>query len=121
GWLVPPSGMPSPVPGVPRVLWGEARARQVEAECDGALVDVARGVLRVKPTRWRTYSVVFARTRVPGSAGASPFFAAVMREWTPPVVWPPWRGPWLPAVLVALVGLVAGFWGGGGAGELLAH
>jgi hypothetical protein len=109
GWLVPPSGMPSPVPVVPQVLWGEARARQVEAECDGVVVTVARKLLRVK--KWRKYREVVEGTPVPGSAGASTYFAAVVREWTPPVPWPPWRGPWRPAVFVALVGLVEAFRG----------
>jgi hypothetical protein len=70
---------------------------------------VARKLLRVKD--WREYRAVIEETRVPASVGASPYFAAVVREWTPPDPWPPWRGPWLPAVLVALVGLVEAYRG----------
>jgi hypothetical protein len=79
----------------------------VEAECDGVVGEVAERLLQVKPEQWRNYRAVIEGTRVPGSAGASPYFAAVVREWTPPDPWPPWRPPWwLPAVLVALVDLV---------------
>jgi hypothetical protein len=95
--------MPPPVPDVPRVLWGEARGRTAEPDCDGVVVEVARRLTRVK--QWRKYREVVEKTRVPGSAGAS-FFAARVREWTPPDPWPRWRPPWLPAGLVALVDLV---------------
>ena len=69
GRLVPPSGMPPPVPDVPRVLWGEARGRTAEPDCDGVVVEVARRLTRVK--QWRKYREVVEKTRVPGSAGAS--------------------------------------------------
>src|SRR5215831_11230998 len=81
GWPVPPSGKPPPVRDVPLVLWGEARGRTAEPDCDGVVVEVARRLTRVK--QWRKYREVVEKTRVPGSAGAS-FFAARVREWTPP-------------------------------------
>jgi hypothetical protein len=111
GWLVPPSGIPPPVPGEPRVLWGVARGRQLEPECDEVVVQVARALLRVHPRRWQTYPTVLERIPVPGSAGRSltgkkPTFATVMREWRPPSPWPPWRPLWPPATLVFLVAVV---------------
>lgn len=103
--IPPPAGMPPPRLGEPEELWPHQRGRTAERDLEGAVWEAALALLLVDPREPERYLPTLTSVRVPGAVKTAGF-VEVLSWWRPPQPWPPWRGPWPPAALLAHTMLV---------------